>query len=387
MRVIICGDTHIGAVFGLGRPTGNGSNTRIEDYEKSLNHVIDYAIDTAADIFIQTGDLFEHRSPTPEHINVANKALKRLSKANIATVVIMGNHDYRRNGESFTSSITSLAAKDYSNVRMVIEPEVMMFHNSKNEKVNILLMPFRDRKMYPGDSCEEQSAGYNEHVKGLIGSVGNKSPIISVGHNFFFEGSYNDYGGAEVMADTSSFEGCDLAVMGHLHNFRVLKKSAPACVYTGSMERTNFGDANVDKYFIDYNVGTKKAKFCKIPVRDLIDFTIDVTDSGFSNCKDRMAEEIDKLDLGNKIARAKVLVSEAVLPAADKTFVQKYVYDSGAFYLSKVIIEPVMNRIVRDSAILDHSDDYSMFEAFIESQDFGLNIKEKLLSEAKEIIG
>ena len=133
MRAVICGDTHIGAVFGLGRPNGKGGNTRVDDYEKTLNSIIDHTIDSGADIFIQTGDLFEHRDPSPQHMKIVDKALKRLSNANIATFVIMGNHDYKRSGSEFTSAISSLAACEYPNVRMLLDPEVVEVCNSKNE--------------------------------------------------------------------------------------------------------------------------------------------------------------------------------------------------------------------------------------------------------------
>jgi exonuclease SbcD len=387
MRVVICGDSHIGAVFGLGRAKDTGGNTRVDDYEKSLNYIIDHCIDTSADIFIQTGDLFEHRTPTPEHINIANRALKRLSKANIATVVIMGNHDYRRSGDSFTSSITSLPAKDYPNVRLIIEPEVVTFFNSKNEGVNILLMPYRDKRMYSGESCAQQSAGYEAHVRELCGTVDNESPIIAVGHNFYYEGSYNDYGGSEVLVNANCFEACDLSVMGHLHTFRILKKKSPPSIYIGSMERTNFGDADVDKYFIDYDVGSKKASFYKTPTRDLVDAVIDISDASFATCKDRIEEEILKIDMKDKIVRLKVSVNESVLPAADKLYVQKLAREAGAFFVSRVTVEPVIVRIVRDNDILDHEDDYEMFSAFIASQGMESKMKEKILSEAKKIIG
>ena len=31
MRAVICGDTHIGAIFGLGKNNGRGGNTRVDD--------------------------------------------------------------------------------------------------------------------------------------------------------------------------------------------------------------------------------------------------------------------------------------------------------------------------------------------------------------------
>ena len=58
MKVAILGDTHIGAVFGLGRPIEGGSNTRIKDYEATMDYAIQHCIDNDIDVFIQTGDLF-----------------------------------------------------------------------------------------------------------------------------------------------------------------------------------------------------------------------------------------------------------------------------------------------------------------------------------------
>ena len=388
MRAIICGDVHIGAIFGLGGPNGSGGNTRVDDYSESLNHIITHAIDSKADVFIQTGDLFESRNPAPEYINIANKALKRLSDANIATFVIMGNHDYIRGDGGFTSAISSMAASEYPNIRMILEPEVVTFKNSKNEAVNLILLPFRDRKMYldHGKTCRDQSQFYNSEIKKIISSIKNEYPTISVGHNFFYEGSYNDYGGSELMVDPDAFFGTDLAVMGHIHSFSVLRKKPPVCIYSGSMERTNFGDADVDKYFIDYDVYEKKIKFKKTPVRELLDETIDLTEDDFSTCKDSLKSAIESMDVKDKIVRAKVTVKEAVMPAVDKGFIQRYLYDNGAHFVSKVTIEPVINRVVRDSKILNHTNDYEMFESFIESQSFDSEILKNILKEGRKII-
>ncbi len=387
MRAVICGDTHIGAVFGLGRPNGKGGNTRVDDYEKTLNSIIDHTIDSGADIFIQTGDLFEHRDPSPQHMKIVDKALKRLSNANIATFVIMGNHDYKRSGSEFTSAISSLAACEYPNVRMLLDPEVVEVCNSKNEKVNLLLIPYRDKRMYSGSNIREQSASYNDHIKELVSKNDSGLPMIAVGHNFFFEGSYNDYGGSEVMAAPISFRGCDAAVMGHLHQFRVLQKTAPVCIYSGSMEKSNFGDTGTDKYFIDYSFFDKKIKFCKTQVRALVDKSIDLSGSDFSNIAADLKSSLEEDDYKEKIVRLKLSVDEKLLPAIDKQIIQDDLYKMGAYHVSKVIVEAVSKRIVRDNAILNHKDDYSMLEAFIGSQDIDKEYMEELLKEAKIIMG
>jgi exonuclease SbcD len=387
MRIVVCGDTHIGAVFGLGRPNGKGGNTRVDDYEKTLNYIIDHTIETKADIFVQTGDMFEHRDPSIEHMNIVDKALKRLSNANIATFVIMGNHDYKKSGSSFTSSIVSLSAVEYPNVRMLLDPEVVQICNAENESVNLILLPYRDRKMYKGNSVKEQSEEYNLQLRGLIQSVPNDDPILAIGHNFFYEGSFNDYGGTEIMVSPMAFKGCDIAMMGHLHQFRVLRKHSPACVYTGSMERSNFGDAGVEKYFVDYNISNKKAKFCRIPTRDLLDTSIDLSGLDFSEIGEALETALEEHDVKDKIVRFKLLIDEKVLPAVDRATIQSSLYNLGAFHVSKVGIETIVDRIVRDDSVLSQKDDFSMFKAFVDSQGIDGEYKKSLLKEAKIIMG
>jgi exonuclease SbcD len=386
MRAIICGDAHIGAIFGLGRPDGNGGNTRVNDYVKSLNHIVDYAISSKADIFIQTGDIFEHRDPDVRHMAIVDSALKKLSNAGVSTFVIMGNHDYRRNGSSFTSSITSLAAADYPNVRMVLDPEVIEVSNNDGDSSNLLLIPFRDQRMYAGKGNRDKSDNFEKEIRSLIEGIQNQNPTIAVGHNFFFEGSYNDYGGSELMARPAAFEGCDVALMGHLHQFRVLRKRSPVCIYTGSMEKSNFGDANVEKYFIDYDISTKKASFKKVPSRDLVDASIDLTGLDFADISDGIDKEIAKHDLSDKIVRFKFVIDEKVLPAVGKKSITDKLYAAGAFYVSKIIIEVVAKRIVRDNSVLEHKDDYSMFKAFVEKQGLDASMLEEMLKEAKVIM-
>jgi exonuclease SbcD len=223
MRVVICGDAHIGAVFGLGKANKNGGNTRIDDYENTLNYIIDYCIENKVDVFVQTGDAFDSRTPAQEHIEVLDRALKKLSMANITSIVIMGNHDYKRSGDNFTSAITSLPAKDYPNVRLILEPELLKFYDQVGGEANILLMPYRDRRMYSGKSTEEDSNLYQKQIEEMLLECQPDTPTIAVGHNFFYEGSYNDFGGVEVLTKVSAFDKCDMVVMG-THGASGIKK-------------------------------------------------------------------------------------------------------------------------------------------------------------------
>ena len=90
-----------------------------------------------------------------------------------------------------------------------------------------------------------------------------------------------------------------------------------------------------------------------------------------------------KINIKNEI----ILAKESLIPAIDRSKITKMLYDSGAFFVSKVIVEPVVERVVRDISILKHKDDYSMFEAFIDSQSIDNDMKKSILKQAKNIIG
>jgi exonuclease SbcD len=386
MRAVVCGDVHIGAVFGLGGPTKSGGNSRVDDYAATLNWIVDYAINTKADLFIQTGDLFESRNPSLEYMSIADSAIKRLSSNNIPTFIIMGNHDYKKTGSSYTSSILSLSSNDSANVKILIDPKMIHFTSQKNESANLLLIPYRDRRNFPGKNNSEQSESVDKMIRSMISSVNNKDPIIAVGHNFFLEGSYNEYGGSEVMINPSAFAGCDVSMMGHLHQYRVVNNTSVPCIYTGSMERTNFGDMNVKKIIVDYDFSLKRAKFIETPVRELLDKSIDLSSCDISNISYILDQEISALNPDGKIVRIKITCDERFFPLLDRSVIQNKLYAGKAHFVSKIMIEASTKRTVRDSSILNYSDDLSMIKAFIESQDLDKTFKDELILEAKSIV-
>lgn len=384
MRVIIVGDTHIGAVFGLGGANGSGGNTRIDDYEKTLNDIISYAIDTRADALVQTGDVFDVRNPDPEHIAIVNKCMKRLSDAGITSLWLMGNHDYRRSGDVWTSALSGLAAKDYPNTRILLKPEVITIE-AKEEKANLILMPFRDRRMYGNKTCAEDSRAYEDEANFLIESCDNGALSILIGHNFFYEGTYNHYGGTEVLIKPENIK-CDMVAMGHFHQFKVIKKDYPIAFYTGSMEKLNFGDSDIDKFFIDYDIGKKKVSVKKSTVRRLLDHHINIEHADYSNLSEVVKSESKMINVKDAVVRLKFSVKDTLATSINRQTVRDILYENGAFYVSKIMIDPIRKRTNKDFDILNKKTDIEMFESFLMNQDLDDEMKKSILVEAKKVI-
>ena len=386
MKTIILGDAHIGNVQNLGRSNGSGGNTRVDDYEKSLNFVIDYALDIKADIFINTGDLFEVRNPTTEHIQIADRCIKKLSDANIFTIVIMGNHDYRKTGENFTSALATMQANSYQKVRILLQPEVINYSNKRGDSQSMLLIPYRDKRMYGSGSSKELTDLFNSHIKELSKRIDPDSPSIAVGHNFFFNGNYFDFGGHEVLASPDSFVGIDAVVMGHYHDFTKIKDSNPQAYYVGSLEKTNFGDLNNNKFFLIFDSETKTFEKVRIPTRELKDLDFDLTKSTSFTYLSDYAEQLKDIDLKDKICRVNIKIKDGMQSFFSRSEIEKTLYAHEAFHIAKVIWDVEKIKLEKNKEILEHKTDFEILEAFAKTQNFEETFLQKILEEAKKVM-
>lgn len=385
MKVAILGDTHIGAVFGLGKPTECGSNTRIKDYEETLDYAIQYCIDNKIDAFVQTGDLFEKRNPSPVSVEAADKAIRKLSEANIPTFIIMGNHDYKRFGGTYTSSLLSMPAKHYANVRILIDPEVVSVYNERKEKINLALMPYRDKRMYAEKSTEAASLRFEREANKMYEDADNRYQTLFVGHNFFYESSYNEFGGSEILARPASFKNFDATFMGHYHGFKKFN-SENLCYYTGSMERNNFGEAKHEKYMLVYDTNTRSVEQVTLPVKDLCEISVDVSNASLEDITDNLDKAFEDVDIENKIVRMRISIDQTMNSLITKNKLEERLYSLGACFVSKIIVENKYKKMSRDTSALKEEDDFKMFSKFLESQKLDDDLTKKILKVAKQIV-
>src|ERR671933_541325 len=85
MRFLHTSDWHVGKTI-RGRP-------RTDEFAAALDEVVGIAHEERADAVLVAGDLYEHRSPTPEADALVFDAFVRLHEARIPVVAIPGNHD------------------------------------------------------------------------------------------------------------------------------------------------------------------------------------------------------------------------------------------------------------------------------------------------------
>lgn len=369
MKIAILGDAHIGASHGLGQKNKDGTNSRQDDYEATLNWVADYCLENDIEVLVQTGDLFEHRNPSRHDMDVAENFLKKMSAYGITTQVIMGNHDYKKSGTSYTSSLQNLSIDGFHEVSVYIKPDVAQVINSVGERVNIVLMPFRDKRMYSGKSLPEKTLEFNNEIMALIKKCNSKYPTIFVGHNFIYEGSYNDFGATEVFAMKDTFYGIQAAFMGHYHTSKqFINKKNKRVFYTGSMEKNNFGDKKNDKFLFVYDTKLDEVEKVKMPVRDLMEVDIDLTLCDMENIYEKLNSSIAKYDFSEKIARVCLKIRESHSALLHKDKIESKLKRRGAHFVSRVLIDSVQEQLIRDLAPLKEEDDLDMLKKYLSMQ-------------------
>lgn len=92
MKFLHCSDLHLGR-----KPAGSAfsrfSKERYEDYFRTFDDIVSYAISSKIDLFIIAGDLFDKRELSPDVLERSEKMIQKLKDKGINVIAIEGNHD------------------------------------------------------------------------------------------------------------------------------------------------------------------------------------------------------------------------------------------------------------------------------------------------------
>jgi exonuclease SbcD len=92
-KILHFADAHIDmANYGRHDPE-SGLPVRVMDFLKSLDVIIQTAIEESVDLVIFAGDAYKDRNPAPTFQREWGKRIMRLSEAGIPTLLVVGNHD------------------------------------------------------------------------------------------------------------------------------------------------------------------------------------------------------------------------------------------------------------------------------------------------------
>lgn len=281
IRLVHLADTHLG-VENYGRlDPATGLSSRLGDFLRALDQVVDHAVEHQADLVVFAGDAYNTRAPSPTHQREFARRVRRLTTAGIPCFLLVGNHDLpNAQSRAHTTEIFDTLAVDKVTVARKVGTWVI---DTRSGPIQVVALPWFSRSTLL--SREEHKNRTLDELNGLlaakvvelvqeeIGALRPELPAILVGHctvmGVVYGAQKNALLGQELVLPRSLFASPSLnyVALGHIHRHQVLHDSPPV-VYAGSLERIVFGEQREAKGFVDVTVRGpgQGAEFSFVPV-------------------------------------------------------------------------------------------------------------------------
>jgi len=292
-----------------------GIHSRFFDFVTAFESCVDRAVEKEIDFFLFCGDAYKTAYPTPTQQKQLIRLLSKLDRANIPTVIIVGNHDHPLSfGKAHALDV--FGSVPFSNMHVVNKPTTLLL-KTKSGDVQIVGIPWpmrqniaikKDHRFKDG---KELSQYISEQVGMIIFQLAQKLdekiPAVLAGHLTVSSGLFSGSEKCAVFGSDPIFLPSQLAIkpfdyvaLGHLHRHQDLnKKGAIPVVYSGSVERIDFGERKEKKGFCSVKLDRSKSwqkrceyEFVELEARKMIQ--IDVELEKEKNQTEQLVEKINE---------------------------------------------------------------------------------------------
>ena len=292
-------DAHIDmANYGRHDPN-SGLPMRVIDFLKSLDTIIDTAIDERVDLVLFAGDAYKDRNPAPTFQREWGRRLMRLSRAGIPTLLLVGNHDLSP-ALGRAHALETFDTLEVPHVRVLDKPAFLGPPDLEGIPLQVLALPWISRSglmatlglaaVDPAKVYEELEIRLTELVHGWLEEADASLPILLTAHASVQGATYGGertvmLGGDLVLSGSLVRDPrVDYVALGHIHKPQNLNPNAhPPVIYPGSIERVDFGEAEDDKYFVIAHVerGHTEVDWRKLAgIRPFVDRTLRLESQG-----------------------------------------------------------------------------------------------------------
>jgi exonuclease SbcD len=267
LKLLHFADAHIDmANYGRHDPE-SGLPVRVLDFLKSLDTIIDTAIQERVDLVLFAGDAYKDRNPAPTFQREWGRRIMRLSRASIPTLLLVGNHDLSP-ALGRAHALDNFDTLEVPHVRVLDRPVCLGPGELDGLPLQVLALPWISRSglaahldlkgSSPAQVYEQLGERLIELVQGwLEESVDPELPVVLTAHcsvqGASFGGERTVMLGNDLVLPGSLVRDprLDYVALGHIHKPQNLNENAhPPVIYPGSIERVDFGEIEDDKFFV-----------------------------------------------------------------------------------------------------------------------------------------
>ena len=212
-------DAHIDmANYGRHDPE-SGLPLRVIDFLKSLDTIVDAAIQEKVDLVLFAGDAYKDRNPAPTFQREWGRRIIRLSKAGIPTLLLVGNHDLSP-ALGRAHAIEEFNTLEVPHVHVISKPTFLKPADLDGVPLQIMALPWISRSgllahfglrgaaAQPGQVYEELESRLTALVDEWFDEIEPDLPVVLTAHA--------SVQGAQYGAERSVMLGGDLVLPGSL---------------------------------------------------------------------------------------------------------------------------------------------------------------------------
>jgi exonuclease SbcD len=371
IKLVHFADLHLGVEnYGRVDPT-TGLSTRLTDFLRAFDQVVDYALDEAhgVDLVVFAGDAFKTRDPTPTYQRAFARRVRRLSEGGLPVVLVAGNHDLP-SAANRAHAVEVFDTLGVPNVYVSSRPEWFRIE-TRSGLVQVATLPWVTRSAllaredYKNRSLEEINDLILERLteiiegeEGLVGQLDRSVPTVLVAHGTVQGAVYGSERsvmlGHDVLLPPSLMRhpAWDYVALGHIHKHQVLHESPPV-VYAGSLERIDFGEEKETKGFVVVEVERGSARYEFMPLEARRFVTVRVQADG----DDPTAQVLDAIaahDLADAVVRVIIEITADKEPLLRDGEIRRAL--ATAFHVAAIVKEverPARLRLGQDALVAE----------------------------------
>lgn len=337
-------DLHIGTEnYGRIDPQ-TGLHTRLLDFVKCLEFAVERILEEKVDFVLFVGDAYRTCDPNPTHQREFARQINRLSGAGRPVVLITGNHDLPI-AFGRASAVDIFGTLDVAHVQVINKPQ-MLHLNTPSGPVQIACLPWPTRSMLlTRDEYKDLS---EDQVRDRIQRICSQQiafwaaqrnlavPGLLAAHLTAAEATFSGTERSAMIGSDPAFLTSDLAhpafdycALGHIHKFQDLHPAgSPHVVYSGSLERIDFGEAKDEKGFCLVTIGDGPTpaqrvttfEFVPTPARPFVDLEVFIRPGEDATAK--ILRAIQEVDLTDAIVRILYTAGDAEAGQLDLKSIQ-----------------------------------------------------------------
>lgn len=332
IRVMHFADVHFG-VENYGRfDPATGLPSRLVDFRDALNAAIDLALDAGVELAVFAGDAYKTRDPNQTHQREFAACLSRLAQAKVPIVMLAGNHDIP-NMKGRANAIEIFGALMGGSMRVFDTPGHAVVQTKSGHSVQIAAVPYLIKSLvlaredYKDQGVQETTGLIVEKYVGWLDKIASECdpslPTILMGHfsvaNARLSAGQVGYlvNEPEVPLSALTQAPFDYVALGHIHKYQDLNKGEqPPVVYSGSIERIDFGERKEDKGFalVDLAKGNTDVRHMVVPTRRFVEIETDATGAG-DGITEHVLRELAKHDLRGAVVKMSYKLRSEQQPA------------------------------------------------------------------------